>query len=73
MKLVTHTNYKHQAAVPMSHTTKQKELVPRREPTESVEHLEKHRPARTALRNKIHHINSENYEDLDELDSLEKM
>lgn len=57
----------------MSHTTKNSGSVSRKEPDNPTEHLEEHRPARTALRNKIHHINPEDYEDLDELDSLEKM
>lgn len=57
----------------MSHTAKQNDTGSRKEPAESAEHLEMHRPARTALRNKIHHINPEGYEDLDELDSFEKM
>lgn len=57
----------------MSHTTKQNDPVPYKKLEEPAEYLEIHRPARTALRNKIHHINPEDYEDLDELDSLEKM
>jgi hypothetical protein len=56
----------------MSHTIKQNDSGSRKEP-EAVEHLETHRPARTALRNKIHHTDPSNYDDLDDLDSFEKM